>query len=45
MLSQKTRDVLNKQINKEIYFAYFYLGMSAYAVSTGLKGFANWFYA
>lgn len=45
MLSQKTLNALNEQINKEIYSAYFYLGMSAYAASTGLKGFANWFYA
>jgi len=44
MLSKKMLDELNEQINKEIYSAYFYLGMSAYAASKGLKGFANWFY-
>lgn len=44
MLSKKMLESLNEQINKEIYSAYFYLGMSAYAASTGLNGFANWFY-
>ena len=44
MISEKMKDALNEQINKELYSAYFYLGMSAYAASTGLKGFANWFY-
>jgi len=44
MISEKMKDALSEQINKEIYSAYFYLGMSAYAASTGLKGFANWFY-
>lgn len=44
MLSRKILESLNEQINKEIYSAYFYLGMSAYAMSIGLKGFANWFH-
>lgn len=44
MLSKKMLEGLNEQINKEIYSAYFYLGMSAYAASTGLDGVANWFY-
>ncbi len=44
MLNKKVLDGLNEQINKEIYSAYFYLGMSAYAASNGLTGFANWFY-
>ena len=44
MLSKKMKDAIDEQINKEIYSAYFYLGMSAYAASKGLAGFANWFY-
>ena len=44
MLSKKMKDAIDEQINKEIYSAYFYLGMSAYAASKGLVGFANWFY-
>jgi len=44
MLSKKMLEGLNEQINKEIYSAYFYLGMSAYAASLGSNGVANWFY-
>ena len=44
MLSQNIANRLNEQANKEIYSGYFYLGMSAYAASSGLPGFANWFY-
>ncbi len=43
MLSEKMRDALNTQINREIYSAYLYLSMSAYSTYIGLKGFANWF--
>lgn len=43
MLSEKVVKSLNHQINREIYSAYLYLGMNAYAGSIGLKGFANWF--
>ena len=42
MLSEKMQDALNKQINAELYSAYFYLSMSAYYESTNLPGFANW---
>ncbi|MBL7156632.1 MAG: ferritin [Candidatus Omnitrophica bacterium] len=45
MLSKKILENLSEQMNKEIYSGYFYLGMSDYAASTGLGGFANWFYA
>ena len=45
MLSKKVLDSINEQINKEIYSAYLYLGMSAYAASTGFPGVAGWFYA
>jgi len=42
MLSEKMREALNTQINKEIYSAYLYLSMAAYCESINLKGFANW---
>jgi len=43
MLSKKMTDALNGQINKEMYSAYLYLSMSAWAENKGFKGFANWF--
>lgn len=43
MLSERMRDALNEQLNKEIYSAYLYLSMSAHSTFIGLKGFANWF--
>ncbi len=43
MLSENMTKRLNYQTNREIYSAYFYLGMAAYAASLGLTGFANWF--
>lgn len=43
MINKRLQDALNYQINREIYSAYFYLGMAAYAFSIGLGGFANWF--
>jgi len=43
MLSKKMTDALARQMNREIYSAYFYLGMAAYADSIGFKGVANWF--
>lgn len=42
MITQKIEKAINEQINAEIYSAYLYLSMSAYAQSIGLKGFANW---
>ncbi|MCQ9206695.1 MAG: ferritin [Omnitrophica bacterium] len=44
MLSEKMAKSLNEQHNREIYSGYFYLGMSAYAASSGLSGFAHWFF-
>ena len=41
MISDKIRDVLNEQINKEFYSAYLYLAMSAYFSEIGLYGFSN----
>ena len=43
MLSKTMEDALNEQLNREMYSAYLYLSMSAYAAHEGLKGFANWF--
>lgn len=42
MISDKIRDVLNEQINKEFYSAYLYLSMSAYFAQVGLYGFSKW---
>lgn len=42
MISDKVRDVLNEQINKEFYSAYLYLSMSAYFSEIGLYGFSHW---
>jgi ferritin len=43
MLNEKMLTKLNYQINRELYSAYLYLSMAAYADSEGLSGFANWF--
>jgi len=43
MISENLSRKINYQINREIFSAYLYLGMGAYADSIGLKGFANWF--
>lgn len=43
MISKKMEEALNGQLNKEMYSAYLYMAMSAYADSQGLKGIANWF--
>jgi ferritin len=43
MLSKKMEEAINGQLNKEMYSAYLYMAMSAYADSQGLKGIANWF--
>ncbi len=45
MISEKMVKSLNHQVNREIYSAYFYLGMAAYAGAAGMKGVANWFTA
>jgi ferritin len=43
MISRKMEKAINEQINRELYSAYLYLAMSAYAENIGLRGFANWF--
>lgn len=43
MITDKMATALNEQINKELYSAYLYLAMSAYAENKGMPGVANWF--
>lgn len=43
MIKPEITTALNDQINREMYSAYLYMSMSAYAGKIGLKGFANWF--
>lgn len=43
MIKPEITTALNEQINREMYSAYLYMSMSAYAGKIGLKGFANWF--
>ncbi|MGB3477708.1 MAG: ferritin [bacterium] len=42
MIKENMQQVINQQINAEMYSAYLYLSMSAYFESINLKGFANW---
>ena len=41
-VSVKMEQALVRQMNRELYSAYLYLGMSAYFESVNLKGFASW---
>jgi len=43
VISEKMTKSLTRQMNRELYSAYLYLGMAAYAASIGLKGIENWF--
>ena len=43
MLSEKMVKSLNRQMNRELYSAYLYMSMAAWAAHENLKGFANWF--
>lgn len=42
MVSKPVIDAINVQINKEMYSAYLYMGMSAKASEMGYAGIANW---
>lgn len=42
MIPKKVEDLINKQINAELWSAYLYLSMSTYFTNEGLTGFANW---
>ena len=43
MLNEKVADLLNDQINKELFSAYLYLDFSVFYEDLGLDGFANWY--
>ncbi|WP_319559442.1 ferritin [Marispirochaeta sp.] len=43
MISEKMRQALNEQINKEMYSGYLYMAMSAHCNDQGLEGFAHWY--
>ncbi len=43
MVNENVRQLLNDQINKELYSAYLYLDFSNYFKAAGLDGFANWY--
>ena len=43
MLDKKVAELLNDQINKELYSAYLYLDFAVYYDEIGLDGFANWY--
>ena len=42
-MDKKVHELLNEQINKELYSAYLYLDFSNYFKAQGLDGFANWY--
>ena len=43
MLDKKIAEMLNEQINKELYSAYLYLDFANYYADEGLDGFAHWY--
>ena len=45
MISNNMSAKLNAQVNREMFSAYFYLGLSAQAEAANLKGAAAWFFA
>jgi ferritin len=45
MITASATDALNEQLNRELYSSYFYLTLSAYSESLGLRGVADWFMA
>ncbi len=42
-MDTKVAELLNDQINKELYSAYLYLDIANYYDEQGLDGFANWY--
>ena len=42
-MDQKVSELLNDQINKELYSAYLYLDIANYYAAKGLDGFSNWY--
>ena len=43
MMDKKVAELINEQINKELYSAYLYLEFANYYASVGLDGFENWY--
>lgn len=43
MLDTKVADLLNDQINQEMYSAYLYLDFANFYADKGLNGYANWY--
>lgn len=43
MMNEQVQELLNQQINKELYSAYLYLDFSNYFTEQGLEGFASWY--
>ena len=42
-MDKKVSELLNEQINKELYSSYLYLDMANFYAAKNLDGFANWF--
>ncbi len=42
-MDAKVAQLLNDQINKELYSAYLYMSFANYYEEVGLKGYANWY--
>jgi ferritin len=45
MIPPGVTQAFNEQLNREMYSSYFYLALSAYGESLGLRGIARWFFA
>lgn len=43
MLNKKIADLINDQVNKELYSGYLYLDFANYYADEGLDGFAHWY--
>lgn len=43
MLDKKIAELINEQVNKELYSAYLYLDFANYYADEGLDGFAHWY--
>ena len=43
MLDKKVAELLNEQVNKELYSAYLYWDFANYYADEGLDGFRNWY--
>jgi ferritin len=43
-MNDEVYNLINDQINKELYSAYLYLSFANYYEQRGLKGYANWYF-